>query len=194
MSEEELEKNVAYLKKKLAKIDELESLDIESEEFQQWQSTLITFGDRLGATYKQRLNSLDFSPNVMGWGQHYDPRDREHLQAYRAGLRHARAVFNGIIEELEELGPTSTAKPQASRPSTTLNLTITQNQVVEIAQEIGLSKYPEDIQAKVNELLTELKKPDKNIEKIKPILSLLVEKATPVLISMLLARLGLPST
>lgn len=183
------EKLIQFFQTKLEKVPEIKNLnDDDNPEFTTWWNTVTSTCERMGESYKRRADSIHFYPGVVIGG---GDNSAAYARAYQRGMGEAEALIKSIIEELETWGYESNA-PHASTQTSpqdkvTLNLTISQQQVQQIAQTINLSQYDDDVQEKVQELLDELKKETKDKPAIINIVKWLADKGADALIAVLLA-------
>lgn len=193
------DKLIQFFKTKLEKIPELKEINnYDDPTFTAWWRTIQGTCERMGSSYAKKTQSVHFFPGVIvGGGDNSVAFSR----AYQSGLVSAEALLNSLIEELETWGfngvPASgdgnAKKASPSDSKVILNLTVSQQQIQEITQTINLSQYDQDVQAKVEELLAELKKPAKDKKKIVNTVKWLADKGADALIAILLASTHLTS-
>lgn len=183
------EKLIQFFKTKLEQLPDLRKLsDYRDPTFTTWWNTVKSTCERMGDSYKQRAERIRFAPGMTIGGQDNSAR---YARSYQSGLNDAEALIKALVEELETWGYESGKAGEGSKISAhdkvVLNLTISQQQVQQITQTINLSQYDVEVQAKVQELLEELKKETKDKQKIVNIVKWLADKGTDALIAVLLA-------
>lgn len=180
---------IKFFNSKLEQMASLRSLrDYRDPTFATWWNTIESTCERMGESYKQRATRIRFSPGMVVGGADNSAR---YAKAYSSGLDKAEALIKSIIEELETWGygneQTAEPNPTPAHDKVVLNLTISQQQVQQITQTINLSQYDPEVQAKVEELLDELKRESKDKPKIINIVKWLADKGSDALIAVLLA-------
>lgn len=187
------EKLIDFFNKKLEVLPELRNLQsFRDPTFESWWNTVKSTCERMGEGYLKRANAVRFFPGVVIGGR---DNSAAYSRAYQSGLDSAEAFIRSIVEELEMWG--FGGSEEASRVQTpksepvVLNLTISQHQAQQITQTINLSQYDEEVQAKVQELLNELKSQKKDKKKITGIVKWLADKGVDALIAILLASTNL---
>jgi hypothetical protein len=183
-------KLINIFENKLKKVSELRGLgDASNPEFVTWWNTVTSTCERMGKSYKQKTDSITFTPSFISWD---GDESAEFARAYERGLDQAVALIKSIIEVLETWGYEAETKSthgvvKSSEGKITLNLAISQQQVQQISQTINLAQYDADVQEKVEELLGELKKENKDKARIVSIVKWLADKGVDALIAILLA-------
>lgn len=186
---------ITFFNSKLDKLPELRKLATDEDQaFTEWWNTITATYERMGDSYKNKADSINFSSSVVIRGE---DNSASYAQAYQSGLNDAEAFIKSTIEELETWGFNGEPAHATSKKSTesdnriSLHLTITQQQVQQITQSINLAQYDEATQGKVEELLNELKKENKDKPKIISIVRWLADKGSDALIAILLAATNL---
>ena len=184
------DKLITFFNKKLGEMPEMRQLNTEDQRFKTWWKSIESTCERMGATYAGKAKNVNFYPMVYNmYG------DNDYAAPYASGMNDAEAFMKSLVEELELWGYSSSSTDldkQSSRgKQVVLNLTITQQQSQKIAQTINLSQYDQNVQDKVQELLSELRKKDKSKKKISDTVKWLADKGVDALISILLASANL---
>lgn len=181
------DKLIQFFNSKLNNITELRKIsDYRDPTFTTWWNTIISTCERMGQSYKQKVDRIHFYPGILVGGADNSAR---YAKAYHRGLDDAESFIKSIIEELETWGMSNDESARVSSnksSSTIINLTISQQQSQEIIQSINLDDYDDETKSKVNELLDELKKKDKNKVKITNAIKWLADKSVDVLITIIL--------
>jgi len=187
---------IDFFSNKLEKVPELERLvTYKDPEFTAWWNTIKATCERMGQSYKDRALKIHFYPGMTIMGA---DNSAAYANAYRRGLKDSVALIQSLIEELQTWGfegvqpsPKPEQKTANNDGKFVLNLTVSQQQIQEITQNINLTQYDPEVQLKVEELLAELKKPTKNKSKIIDSVKWLADKGSDALIAILLASANL---
>lgn len=189
------EKYYNYFKSKLAKLPELRqySSSLDNPDFEKWWNSILATCERMGEKYKQRAEKIHFFPQILG----STDDDFYIRKRYQSGLNQAGAFIETLMEELQTWGlddnsaHTSSSIRSDQDKSFNLYLTVSQQQAQQIVQTINLDEYDDDTRQKVNDLLAELNKKDKNKSRIANIIKWLADKSVDALIAVLLAKANL---
>ncbi len=189
------DKLTAFFAKKLEEIPRLRQLNgTDDPAFNTWWNAIKATSERMGKEYVNRASGVNFwgSSVVVG-----DYSAAEEKQDYLQGLDQAQSFMEALIEELNLWGfkgqpqKSTASKNSALNGNVVLNLTISQKQAQEITQTIHLSQYNQDVQDCVKQLLDELKRQDKDKNKIIGLVKWLADKGADALIAILLASTNL---
>jgi len=180
------EKIVEFLKSKKDKIEHLKTLSRDDVEFRSWYESLQATAERMGQSYKTRVNSWNFWPSFYIPGQPDNSREE-----YLNGLSEAEASLESMIEEIELWGEPASTKPTSSKKSekdVIFNLTISQQQAQQLSNEIEIEQYEPEVREMIKDLLQELQKKNKNRDKIVSIVKWLADKSVDALVALIAIR------
>lgn len=178
---------ITFFKKKIAEVDVLNDLGLDSVEFQKWHATTLATCKRMGGDYASRFDEVSYTPAV--WTIDNDNSEL-FAYAYGNGLLSAKALLESFVEELETWGYDDDSKVEKSKTTKTqqpaVNVTVSQSQTQSqhVSNSINLSAYDEETQKKLKELAKEINKPN-NRGKVAPIVKWLADKSIDALIALL---------
>lgn len=182
-----------YFQEKLKKLPELRQHGscLDNPSFDKWWGSIELTCEHMGDRYKQRADRISFFPGVLTDGDDSAWINR----SYQSGLNQAEAFLETLMEELQTWGLDGGA-PVNSPPSKgvthgkefNLFVTVSQQQAQQIIQTINLDDYDEQTKQKVNDLFEELRKENKDKNKISSVVKWLADKSVDALIAILLAK------
>jgi len=190
----EKEQLLQILKDKREKIDDLEKLKYNSEEFTQWHDSVENilrkaFGDK-SAEYTN-FSKIHFLAMVLTMrGGDNSAEDQE---AYISGLKKARSKLASIIEQIELFDYSNKTKSEKQNNKTGLiqHFHFSQSQIQQIENKIDIQTLDPEVKKQLDLLFRELSKEEgKNKLKIGEIIKWLADKAIDVLIAIITAKIN----